>query len=178
MLSFFFKFFLMATSLSPVLLILAISQLECGQPWKGGIWLGIAFIFLSGCWALLKFVKKNARSELISIQEFERKDQEVLTFLFIYLLPFIRSGGSTFANEPITSGCVLIIIIYALVQARAFHFNPVMYLFFRYRFYAVKDRHGVSNLLISKKDLRRSGVEIKTVALARNVYLHKGNSNV
>lgn len=175
--SFLLKFLLMATSLSPVLVALAINQFECGQPRKGWwIWLGIAFIFVGGCWALLKFVNKKARSELISIQEFERKDQEVLTFLFIYLLPFIRSGCSTFASEPITSGYVLIIIIIALVQARAFHFNPVMR-FLGYRFYAVKDQHGVSNLLISKKDLRRPGVEIKTVALAQDVYLHKGNSN-
>ena len=105
---------------------------------------------------------------MIYIQEFERKDQEVLTFLFIYLLPFIRSGGSTFASEPITSGYVLIIIIIALVHARAFHFNPVMRLLFRYRFYAVKDQHGMSNLLISKKDLRRPRVEIQTVALSQN----------
>ena len=178
MMNSFAQFFLVATSLSPVLFAIAISRFECGQPWKGYIWLGIiAFLMVVVCRALLKYMEKKAQSHLIYIQEFERKDQEVLTFLFIYLLPFIRSGCSTFASEPLTSVYVLIIIFIALVQARAFHFNPVMRLLFGYRFYAVKDQRGMSNLLISEKDLRQPGEEIKTVALTWNVYLHKGDSN-
>lgn len=178
MMNFFTKALLMATSLSPVLGALAISEIERGRPWTNWIYLLVVVVIMVAlCWTLLKYMSKKAQSHLIYIQEFERKEHEVLTFLFIYLLPFIRSGYSAFTCEPITSGYVLIIIIIALVQARAFHFNPVMRLLFRYQFYAVKDQQGVSSLLISKKDLQRPGEEIKTVELARNVYLHKGNSN-
>lgn len=174
----FAQILLVATSLSPVLIAVAISQYECGQLWNIWIWpLGIAFLMVVVCWALLKYMLKRAQSHMVSIHKFERKDHEVLTFLFIYLLPFIRSGCSAFAGEPLTTVYVLFIIILALVYARAFHFNPVMRLLFGYRFYAIQDGNGVSSLLISKKDLRQPGKECKTVELARNVYLHKGDPN-
>ena len=98
----------------------------------------VAFILVVLCWALLKYAAKKAQKHLFYIKEFERKDQEVLTFLFIYLLPFVLSGNSTFASEWLTSIYILIIIIIAIAQVDAFHFNPVMRLLLGYRFYAAK----------------------------------------
>ena len=178
MLSIFAKFLLVSTSLSPVLGAVAINQLECGKPWTNWIWwIVVAFFLVALCWGLLKYAKKNTQKHLLYIKEFERRDQEMLTFLFIYLLPFVRSKHSTFANEWIMSVYILSIIILAIAHAGAFHFNPVMRLLFGYRFYAVKDRHGVSNLLISKTDLRRSGKEVQVVGLDWNVYLYIGESD-
>ena len=123
------------------------------------------------------YAKKNAQKQLLYIKEFERKDQEILVFLFIYLLPFIRSENPTFASEWLTSVYVLTMIIIAIAHADAFHFNPVMRMMFKYRFYAIRDRDGISNLLISKKNLRRPREELKTVRLAWNVYLYIGDSD-
>ena len=120
---------------------------------------------------MLRCAAKKAQRHLLEIKEFERKDQEMLTFLFIYLLPIIRSENATFASEPLTAICALGIIFVAIADVGAFHFNPVMRVF-RYRFYAIKTSHGVSNLLISKKDLCRPNQEIQTVRIATNVYLH------
>lgn len=178
MLNIFAKCLLVSTSLSPVLGAMAINQFECGKPWTTWIWwLGVALLLVVICWALLKYAAKEAQKHLFYIKEFERKDQEILTFLFIYLLPFIRSGNSTFASEWLTSIFILIVIIIAIAQTDAFHFNPVMRLLFGYRFYAAKNRHGVSNLLISKKDLRRPEKEVQTVRLSWNIYLYIGESD-
>ena len=178
MLNFFAKSLLVSTSLSPVLGGVAVSQFERGQPWTSWIWwLAVAILLVAFCWALLRYAEKNAQKQLFCIKEFERKDQEMLAFLFIYLLPFVRSEDSTFASEWLTSMYVLVIIIVAIAHAGAFHFNPVMYFFFGYRFYAVKNSHGVSNLLISKKELRRPGKNVQTVGLAWDVYLYTGDSD-
>ena len=173
------KFLLVATSLSPVLGAVAVSQFEPGESWKSWEWclvVVLALVLPGLCWPLLMYAKKNAPKQLFYIKEFERKDQEMLVFLFIYLLPFIRSPNPTFASEPLTSVYVLAIIIIAIAYADAFHFNPVMRVF-GYRFYAAKDRYGISNLLISKRDLRRPGEEVPTVRLAWNVYLYIGDSD-
>ena len=180
MLNFVAKCLLVATSLSPVLGAVAVSQFEICESWRSWTWwlvVVIALILPGLCWVLLMYAKQNAQKQLFYIKEFERKDQEMLVFLFIYLLPFIRSADPTFASEWLTSVYVLAIIIIAIAYADAFHFNPVMRLLFGYRFYAAKDHDGVSNLLISKRDLRRPGEEVQTVRLAWNVYLYIGESD-
>jgi len=170
--NFFAKCLLVSTSMSPVLFAMAVSQWERGEPWTCWIWwLALAVFLVILCWWILGHMMEKRQTQLFEIREFERKDQELLAFLFIYLLPFVRSESATFAGQWLTSVCILAIIIVAIAHAGAFHFNPVMRLF-KYRFYAVKDSHGMSNLLISKRDLRRQGEELQTVRLARDVFLH------
>ena len=174
MLNFLTKFLLVSTSLSPVLGAMAISQFERGCPWTTWIWWLIAAIFLVFlCRCLLKYSAVTLQDDELTITEFERKDFEILTFLFIYLLPFIRSDHVTLENQWLTAVYVVSVIIVAIVYANAFHFNPVMRLF-GYRFYSVKDGKGMSNLVISKTDLQRHQTKcIPIVELATNVYLHK-----
>lgn len=86
------------------------------------------------CRLLLKFAEERLPKFSLQITSFERRDQEVLTFLFIYMLPLIRTDGLGITAGWITTACVGVIIIYALAQAGAFHFNPLMRLFFGYRF--------------------------------------------
>ena len=171
------KCLLVSTSLSPVLIAVAINQFERCEPWTSYIrWLVVAFLLVALCWLLLRYVATIAEKHVFHIKEFERKDQELLAFLFIYLLPFVRSENATFASQWLTSAYILTIIILAIAHAGAFHFNPVMRAF-GYRFYAVKNLHGVSTLLISKKNLRRPGEKLQTVRLAWDVYLHTGDSD-
>ena len=178
MLNIFAKSLLVSTSLSPVLGAVAINQLECGEPWTVWIWWLIAAVLLIIlCWVLLTYAAKNIQKGLFTVRNFERKDQETLTFLFIYLLPFLRSNSSVLDDGWFASLYVLGIIVLAIVYSAAFHFNPVMRFLFGYRFYSAKDPHGVSNLLISRTDLRRPGAEIQTVRLASNVHLHIGGED-
>ena len=172
------KCLLVSTSFSPVLIAVAINQFERCEPWTSYIWwLAVAFLLVVLCWLLLRYAAANLEKHVFHIKEFERKDQELLAFLFIYLLPFVRSENVTFASQWLTSVYILTIIILAIAYAGAFHFNPIMRLLFCYRFYAVKTPHGVSTLLISKKSLRRPGKKLQTVQLAWDVYLHTGDSD-
>ena len=165
------KSLLVLTSLSPVLLVWAVNEFESGGPCVYWIWpLIAAFLLAYGCEGLLKYAQDAAQEHRFHVEEFDSKDQEVLTFLFVYLLPFVR--GSAFASEWLTTVVALAIIVTAIVQTDAFHFNPVMR-FFGYRFYSVKDKQGLPGLLISKTNLRRTGTELLTVRLASGVYLQK-----
>ncbi|MCY4393081.1 MAG: hypothetical protein OXE43_13695 [Chloroflexi bacterium] len=177
MLSLVAKTILVATSLSPVLVAVAVTEFERGQSWTGWIgWLIAALALAVLCWLVLHYASNSAQHSLIYIKDFESKDQEMIVFLFIYLLPFIRSANSTFASEWMTSIYVLGIIVVAIAHGDAFHFNPVMRLF-GYRFYSVRNREGLSLLLISRRDLHRNHEEVQAVRLAWNVYLHEGESD-
>ena len=179
MLNVFAKCILVATSLSPALGAVAVSQIACDEPWSVWVWWFVgALVLVSVCWGMLEYAKRKIQTHPLHIHEFERRDQEVLTFLFIYLLPFIRVADPTsIVSEWLVSVYVLAIIIVALTYAEAFHFNPVMRSL-GYRFYSVRNQQGVSNLLISKEELRRPGSQVKTVLIGTNIYLHIGDCDV
>lgn len=177
MLNRFAKFLLVSTALSPVLGAVAVNQFAHNKPWTSwGVWLAVATLLAVICWLLLWYASRNAERHRVYIKEFERNDKEVLAFLLAYLLPFISSENMAFEGEWMTGAYILAIIFLVVSHAGAFHFNPVMGLL-GYHFYSVRNAHGVSLLLISKKELRRAGSEVEAVRLAHGIYLHIGGGD-
>lgn len=180
MLSVVAKFLLVATSLSPVLGAVAIRQATQGSSCTSTSWIWwliVAIVLILLCKGLLAYAEKNAQRCTLHFVQFERKDQEALTFLFIYLLPFLRSDDLALSTDWIMTAYVLSIIVVCIIYSGAFHFNPVMQ-WLGYRFFAVRDSNGVSILLISKKNLQRPRKDVDAVMLAPNVYLQLGESDV
>ena len=172
----FAKFLLVSTALSPILGAVAVNQIARGQTWTSwSPWLGVALLLVLGCQALLVHAAKNVQKQRICIKEFERNDQEVLAFLLAYMLPFVSSANMIFADDWLTSVYILGIIYLVIAHADALHFNPVMGLL-RYHFYAVKNAHNISHLLISKRKLLRPGKNVQTVRLTHNIYLDIGGT--
>lgn len=172
------KFLLVSTSLAPILGAVAVNQVALGRPWYcWGPWLSVAVLLAAICWLVLRHLAQNAQQDTFTIKEFERNDKEVLAFLLAYLLPFLSSKDMAFTGEWITGAYIIAIIFWVIAHAGAFHFNPVMGLL-GYHFYAVKDAHNVSYLLMSKKQLNRTAVDIKAVKLAQDIYLYTGDANV
>lgn len=171
------KFLLVSTSLAPVLGAVAVNQFARNEHWtRWAGWLLAAIVLVGLCWGMLRYAAKNAQKQLFHIKEFEGKDQEVLAYLLAYLLPFVSAENMAFTGQWLTGAYILAIIFLVTVHAGALHFNPVMGLL-GYHFYAVKNGDGVSQLLISKAELRRTGKEIQTVRIAYHIYLHTGDTD-
>lgn len=177
MLNAFAKFLLMATSLAPVLGAVAVNLIAHGEPWQRWVgWLSSGLLLVLLCLLLLRYAAKNGQQHLFHIKEFERNDKEVLAFLLAYLLPFVSSKDTAFTGKWLTDAYVFGIILLVFAHAGAFHFNPVMGLL-KYHFYSVKSSDGVSQLLISRSELRRPGKDVQTVRLAEGIYLHIAGSD-
>ena len=173
----FAKFLLVATSLAPILGAVAVSQFSSGKAWQSwSPWLATAILLALLCLLLLKYASKNIQTTNYKVSEFEQNDKEVLAFLLAYLLPFISGDNMTFDGQWLTGIYVLFIIFVVVAHAGAFHFNPIMGLM-GYHFYGVKTEDGVSQLLISKDELRRTNKNLTTVKLARNIYLQIKDTN-
>jgi MFS family permease len=171
------KFLLVSTSLAPALGAVAVNQFSHHEDWsRWGGWLTAALLLVVLCWAMLRYASANAQKHLFHIKEFERNDKEVLAFLLAYLLPFVSAKNMAFTGDPLTGAYILGTIFLVFAHASAFHFNPVMGLL-GYHFYEVKNGDGVSHLLISKDELRRTGRDVQTVRLAHGIYLHTGSSD-
>lgn len=183
MLNWFARVFLVATSLSPILGAVAISQLAQGDRWKrceawviGAVLAAVAGALVLACHLLLRHAAKNAQTEVLHVAEFDRRDHELVAFLLAYLLPLVSSNSLALTGQLLVAAYLLGIIVLVVAHAGAFHFNPVMGVL-HYHFYAVKDKHGASQVLISKKDLRRANREVTVVRLSQNIFLHKDDGN-
>jgi hypothetical protein len=173
MLNWFAKSLLVATALSPLLGAVAINEIALGRPLSNWLpWMLITVLLALVCWGVLLYVKLKGEIHAIRITEVEDKDKEILAFLLTYLLPFLATDKLEFKGEWITGAYILLIIIITIVHSGAFHFNPVMGIF--YHFYSVKNSIGISTLLITRKPLTRLDVDILTVRIAHNIYLERG----
>jgi len=177
MLNKFAKVLLVSSSLSPVLGAVAVNQLALGKPLSGWLpWVIIALLLVLICWGLLRYAVRNAQKHKLKIEQFEGNDKEVLAFLLAYLLPLVSVKDTVAEVHWLTGAYVLVIILLVFTHARAFHFNPVMGLM-GYHFYSLKNGDGISLLLISRSELRRSSGELDTVCLAHNIYLQTGGAD-
>lgn len=171
MLNRFSRLLLVATSLSPILGAIAVAQLADGKPATLWIWwLVAAALLILVCWALLGVATKNAQKETLRIAAFENNDKEVLAFLLTYLLPFISADDFAFGHRWMVGLYVMAIVLLVVSHANALHFNPVMGLL-GYHFHNIKTESGRPILLIGRKQLRSTGVEINAVELAENIYV-------
>ena len=163
------KFILVTTSFAPLLCAIAIDSIS--KPWR----ISVIYLFVAGivlgiiCWAMMTFALKTGETFKLHIKEFNRRDQGTLLFLFIYLLPFIRSPDSSF---DLSWSTIIIfgVIIFTMIDIGAYNFNPVMRIF-GYRFYEVKDRDDVRHLLITRKPLQESGIEVQARQISQDVYV-------
>lgn len=170
------KLLLVASSLSPVLGAVAVNQIGLGRPPSAWFpWLIVAVLLVVICWGLLKYAAGHAQKKKLAIEQFEDNNKEVLAFLLAYLLPLVSVKDTVAEIHWLTAVYVLVIILIVFAHARAFHFNPVMGLL-GYHFYGLKASNGASLLLISRKELTRTGEDLDTVCLAHNIYLHVGGA--
>jgi hypothetical protein len=174
MLNRFAKFLLVLSSLSPMLGAVAVNQFALGKPLVGWLpWVVVALLLVFICSGVLYYAAKNAQTHKLRIEQFEDNDKEVLAFLLAYLLPLVSVKDTVAEIHWLTGAYVLVIILLVFTHARAFHFNPVMGLL-GYHFYSLKNGDGISLLLISRSELKRSGKELDAVCLAHNIFLHTG----
>ena len=166
------KFILTLTSLSPVLGAVAIIRFEQHKSWLPTTLCLLGMVFLSFvCWGMMKLASNKGQKYKLSIKEFNRRDQGILTFLFIYLFPFLQSPDSLFAAGWLTITYIFGLVILVIIDVGAYNFNPVMRLW-GYRFYVVKDSDDVHHLLITKTVLRKPRIEIQTRRITHDVYIH------
>lgn len=165
----FAKLLLIATSLAPLLGAVAVNQWATGE--KKWWWWVVATVLLTlACWGVLALFSKKLQRNSFTVTEFESQDKEVLVFLLTYLLPFISSNKLSFTGEWFTGIYIIAVIMFSLMHADAFHFNPLMSLF-GYHFYSVKGSDGLRYLLIATDPIRRPGQPVDTVSLAHNIKL-------
>ena len=150
----FFRFILSITSLAPAIVAVSLVILISHKnTLLGFVFLIIAIAFCCICYRQIKLAENKGRSkDTLLIKEFFRRDQGTTTFLFISVLPFLKSSDSLFNNSILVILYVLFIVFVSIVDVGAYNFNPVIRMM-GYRFYEIKDSENIRHLLILKRNL-------------------------
>ena len=181
MLTKLFKFTLMITSLSPVIAILGITQIKYSKcsifgkiPLIPSICIASSLALWAVCYIVVNRASKTGRNHEISIKEFDRRDQSLITFVFIYLFPLIRNQSALSATDYILYSVVFILIVFIMIDVGAYQLNPMMRLC-GYKFYLIKDCSNVRILLVTTTMLRMTNTNIQTKRISHDVYIETRN---
>ena len=170
------RILLALTSFAPTILAFAISYAmsECNS----GIpsILVISFVvLLIACYFLIKYASDERKKlHTIQIKEFSRGDQGIVVFMFVWVIPFLRSS---FITDWATCVYVFVVVLLCIVDAGAYNFNPIVRLF-GYRFYTVKDHNNVQSLLIIRDKLTAPNVNVDVNKISDDVLIVRRNTDV
>ncbi len=177
----------MATSLSPVMVVFGITQLRfikfpifdwicCIPLYKIILFiiicLAIPITLSIICYRLTKGLSKEGTKFELNIKEFGRRDQGLLNFMFLYILPIIRLQSELLWTDYIIYGIVFIFTVFIMTDIGSYNINPIMRLC-GYKIYTLKNKNNLNLLLITKRTLR-SCDPINTRRVCHDVFIEEG----
>ena len=182
MLSIHFRFLLTATLFSPVLLLFCINDfiyrwtanpetaIDKNPPLIIWIFIATSILLAVSCFSIMKRIMRQATPCLLRVKTFSRRDQGALSFVLIFLLPFVRIADVLSTAQYMLYIVIFIVITIVVSDISAYQYNLVMRIL-GYRFYVIKDRDDIDCLLITRKRLRTPDIERDVIQLYEDVYI-------
>tara|TARA_R110002111_G_scaffold100976_6_gene156480 strand:- start:40596 stop:41165 length:570 start_codon:yes stop_codon:yes gene_type:complete len=166
----FGKLLLVITSLAPVLGAFAVNAFSHRKFMEGATitFIGLCLVFI--CLLLIEGCLTTIQVEPLNVSKVKSVDKQTLTFLLVYLLPFLTENTIVFAGDYLTTGYVFVVIGLAVYHSNAFTFNPILALR-DYHFYEVESNEGMVYLLMTKEILHTQSKQFEVVKLSDYLYL-------
>lgn len=162
------KLILTLTAMAPVGFILAWIEFKQGiSLFLPLVFLGVSVSLVIMCSWMLYRAKTN---EVINfkIDTIEAADRENLSFLLLYLIPLLTANLEKI-NWDIGIPLLLVFGI-TVLSGYSYHFNPLLNLL-GWHFYKVLTPEGVTYVLLTKKELRKTSKKFKVVQLTEYIVL-------
>jgi hypothetical protein len=123
-------------------------------------------------WLLLflRWVRKGATRSLI-VRSVERKDAEVIAYIFAYVFPFLGLKLDDVANA-IGLGIFFVVLMVLNVSSNMIHINPALNLL-RYHVYQVTDDTDDTHTVVTRRNRLNTGTELAVVVVGDNLFLEK-----
>ena len=142
---------LVATSIAPIIFVYwLVAVLRSGDIFKYyGLLIALTFLLIS-CKLILDFAKKNLEIRAINLKSVKSADHNIISFLFVYLLPifdFVKK------DDYYVWAFIIIIVFVVIINTNTYHFNPLLSLVFRYKFYEVATKGEITYILITKNNI-------------------------
>ena len=164
------KFLLAATAFAPAALIYSIVWTMSRCYLQAAIWLAVSGVMFGMCWLIVRYALRTLQDIPYKATKVEVADNEVVSFLLIYLLPLITRDLATY-NWAVWI-LVALILCYVVAKSYGYHFNPVLAMF-GWHFYKVSDKEGMTYVLISRRRLYKADTAITVGELSDYVLIDK-----
>lgn len=166
------KFCLTSTALAPVLLVYSLVYLISGAFCIAALFVAVFIVPLLICLFLIRYLTRTIATQCYVTESVETADQEVVSFLLIYLLPLI-SGDLSSHSWAVG---LIIALFYCVVMTTGYgyHFNPLLTIF-RYRFYRVTEKHGLPHILITRRRIYAVGETLSVANLVDFILIEKAD---
>ena len=157
MISKFLEYVFVGTSISPVFLAIWIGKsIKTGNYLNGLFWVLLFIILIPLTWTIIKFSEKKLEILPIKVKSVAPANREVAAFLIAYILPIL-----SFVNLDLLTILFIIGLLYvSMLTTSNYHFNPVLSLFFGYRYYEVEieESNGekTTYVLMTKRTIRNA----------------------
>lgn len=167
-LGFLARLLLAATQLAPLLAAYAFVSYPVSK------WFSVSCVVLAGvlavlCKVILHFAIKDIQEEPLRIKSVKTADSHVLAYIVGYLYPLVYQQ---FAEVRIgVLIFVFVILLLVLYHSRAFYINPVLQMFYKYKFYEVVTRGDFTYVVVSKRRLVNTRILIDGRQLSPYMYL-------
>ena len=171
-----FRIFLALTSFAPVVLALAISYATSESNYGVSLILFLcSCLLVIVCYLLISRGRnENKKLHKIQVKEFSRRDQGIVVFLSVWMIPFLRS---TFSADWLTYVYVFSVVLLCMVDVGAYHFNPILRLF-KYHFYTIRDQNNFECLLITNNKLTAPNVSMDVNKISDDVLIERRDTSV
>ncbi|MDE0084747.1 MAG: hypothetical protein OXU23_03480 [Candidatus Poribacteria bacterium] len=181
MLSRYGKFLLTISAFLPVFATIAIqyiSKIECIKQLNYGLDIVLS-VTIFGLTCLISYgicyrrIQNSLEIEAVMelpYVEFERSDQGIITFIILYLFPFLRAFTLVSVIQCILLVFAFFFIIYMIIDTNSYQCNPFIR-FCGYRMYIVKNDENKKFLLLVSTPLVKA-TDVKDVKpIAEDVYI-------
>lgn len=123
------------------------------------------------CDCTLRLCLRKFPLENLRIVSAETADNKASDHLLIYLLPLVTTNLTD--HDWIT--WIVVVPLYCIVVGvgQGYQFNPLL-IMSKFKFYKVSEDEGLPHVLVTKKKIRNTKVQISAVRISEYMYLDKG----
>ncbi len=154
---------LTASALAPMLVTYALVYYPTSK--GGAAALALTAVALIGaCGLILSLASKRLPEQRIRIKSVKIADQAVWSFVLAYVFPLVFANIVTIRLSVLALVFILLLIV--VYYSKAYSFNPILMLVFRYHFYEVVTEGDFTYVVVSKRVMVNTRTPVKGMQLS------------
>lgn len=152
----------------PLFLIFSVQYFPVYR-WWALIPVGVGVLAGLGLIGFLRWVKSSASRE-VQAGTVQRRDAEVIAYIFAYVFPFLGLDVESFSSA-IGLGIFFIVLMILNISSNMIHINPILNLI-GYHVYEL-EIDGESHTLVTRRSRLVKGTNIDSVVIGDNLLMEK-----